>query len=395
MKLSFRDLKQQKFTVDAEPTDTIGQVKEKIAAEKGWDAGQQKLIYAGKVLADANTVESYKIEEKGFIVCMVSKPKAAPAPKSGTPSTPAGTSASTPAAPAPAAPAANPPAASLEQPSTPTPAQTTTTAPATEPGGFNDPSAFLLGNRNENTIREMESMGFGRPEIERALRAAFFNPDRAIEYLLSGIPENVQEQQRQATAAASAQDAQGTPTSPPAAQAATTGGTTTTSGDEPINLFEAAAQAGQQARGTGAGLGTARPGANAAAAGGQPAVNLEFLRNSPHFQQLRQLVQQQPAMLEPFLQQVAEGNPQLAQMISLNPNQFLQLLAEDQEGDGGPLPPGTTAISVTPEEREAIERLCGLGFSREQVIQAYFACDKNEELAANFLFEQPPDDDEQ
>ena len=27
----------------------------------------------GKVLADANTVESYKIEEKGFIVCMISK----------------------------------------------------------------------------------------------------------------------------------------------------------------------------------------------------------------------------------------------------------------------------------------------------------------------------------
>ena len=95
-----------------------------------------------------------------------------------------------------------------------------------------------------------------------------------------------------------------------------------------------------------------------AAAGAQEGLgnNLDFLRANPQFQQLRQIVQQQPRMLEPILQQVGAGNPQLAQMISQNPEQFLQLLAEDTEGDT-PLPPGAQEISVTEEERAAIERV--------------------------------------
>jgi hypothetical protein len=56
--------------------------------------------------------------------------------------------------------------------------------------------------------------------------------------------------------------------------------------------------------------------------------NLELLRKSAIFQQLRQVVQQQPGMLEPILQQIAEGNPQLALLIGEKQDEFLQLLAE-------------------------------------------------------------------
>lgn len=235
-------------------------------------------------------------------------------------------------------------------------------------------------------------MGFPREQIDRAMRAAFFNPDRAVEYLLNGIPETAQQEERPPAAA----PRQAAPQQPASYES---GDAPAVAGDEPINLFEqAAAQAGggrggAGARGGAGGLAAALGGQGGAPGGGQgDTSSLDFLRNNPQFQQLRQVVQQQPAMLEPILQQVAAGNPQLGNLILQNQEAFMALLAEDVGDDDVQLPPGAVhEIAVTEEERDAIERLCRLGFDRNMATQAYFACDKNEELAANFLFDQPED----
>ena len=44
---------------------------------------------------------------------------------------------------------------------------------------------------------------------------------------------------------------------------------------------------------------------------------------------------------------------------------------------------------------EAIERLASLGFSKHKAAEAYFSFDKNEEMAANFLFESGGQDEEE
>lgn len=384
MKVTFKDLKQQKFTLDVEPTELISAVKEKISAEKGWDPKLQKLIYSGKILKDEETVASYNIEEKGFVVCMVNKPKpkpaAAAAESSAPPATPAQPIANTPAAPAAPVQSTSHQAA---VPATPTPQRSVEVGSGAP---SNEPSGLAMGAQRAEAIANMEAMGFERSQIEAAMRAAFNNPDRAVEYLLTGIPENIrqeqQQQQQQQHHAASGGQA---PAAQPAAHGGDEGGN--------VNLFDLAAQRGGSGRGGSGGNQAAAAAAAAAAAGqGGDLGNLDFLRHNAQFQQLRQVVQQQPQMLEPILQQLGAGNPQLAELIASNPDQFLQLLGEDADDDV-PLPPGAQAISVTEEERDAIERLCRLGFDRDQAIQAYFACDKNEELAANFLFDQPDDDE--
>lgn len=260
------------------------------------------------------------------------------------------------------------------------------------------------------TVQQLVEMGFPEDQVRQALQAAFNNPDRAVEYLMNGIPEQV----------------------------------------------------------------AAPPAATAGAAGGAGVANsLEALRNHPQFDALRQLIQSNPAALPAVLQQIGGQSPELLRLIHQNQDQFVAMLNEpitapssssapaatggaplDFGGLGGAmptpaqiqqlvdslspeqqaqmaaqmgmtpeqlrglsqmlsnLPPGAMEqmmasmggdgaggapgggghrIMLTEEEAAAIDRLCDMGFDRNEAVQAYLACDKNEALAANFLMDSMSD----
>lgn len=63
-------------------------------------------------------------------------------------------------------------------------------------------------------------------------------------------------------------------------------------------------------------------------------------------------------------------------------------------GHHGGMQPPPGSLQVTSEEMEAINRLASLGFPKSRAAEAYFACDKNEEFAANFLFEAGAEDED-
>ncbi|KAJ8428258.1 hypothetical protein Cgig2_011938 [Carnegiea gigantea] len=251
-----------------------------------------------------------------------------------------------------------------------TPASTTPQAQpqaATEPASAAPPPAsgvsdvygqaasnLVAGSNLEATVQQILDMGGGswdRDTVVRALRAAFNNPERAVEYLYSGIPEQAEVPpiaRAPATTPVGGQ-AGSSPTQAPQAAVPSTGPNAS-----PLDLFPQ----GLPNLGTNAGAGS-----------------LDFLRNSQ----------------QPMLQELGKQNPQLMRLIQEHQADFLRLINEPVEGEGNLLSQLASAmpqtVSVTPEEREAIERLEAMGFRRGTVLQVYFACNKNEELAANYLLD--------
>ena len=117
----------------------------------------------------------------------------------------------------------------------------------------------------------------------RLLRASFNNPDRAVEYLVTGFPSELNEPQPQEPSDPSVE----------------------------------------------------RSGAAAVETSGGEENPLEFLRSQPQFQQMRQVIQQNPQLLNAVMQQIGQNNPQLLQLITQNQEAFVRMLNEPHPSGGG------------------------------------------------------------
>ncbi|XP_064625708.1 UV excision repair protein RAD23 homolog A-like [Lineus longissimus] len=388
--ITLKTLQQQSFTVEIDESETVKKLKEKIEEVKGADnfpVGGQKLIYAGKILEDEKTVKDCNIEASNFIVVMVTKPKAAPSkPAESKPAEVAAPA----AAAAPAAPtqpaekkeeakdekkeeasAASTPAATAMDTTPSTTASTATTEPA-EP--LDEASNRLAtGSQYEKAVTGLVEMGFPRELVMRAMSQAFNCPDRAAEYLLSNTVRD------EPVAAPPATPPQGTGPRPGAP-----------TGAAPLRQPVQATAAGNPAAPAGGSTGTAAGEENP----------LAFLRDQPHFRRMCEMVQSEPRQLPEFLQQIGQDNPDLLRLINENQQTFVNMLNEPHEGHGGggvgggAVPNLPATIQITPDDKAAIDKLKAMGFNEMNCIQAYFACDKDEQAAANFLMEEMLDDEE-
>lgn len=384
MKLLIKNLHNQSFTVECEEDDTIKVLKEKIAAKDDlpdkYDPELLKLLYTGKVMDDDETVEHYAVKTDGFLVLVKQtpgKPKPPPKkkPNQGFNNHMGGFGSNSFMQPFQQNPFGanafqqNPFGANAFQNNSfgqnafsqpgfgssafnqnqfvpPPQPQIPSTGAA---GGF---SADPLPNtkEREESLNSLVTMGFDRDDSEKALRASSYNVDIALDYLTSGNIPAVADK-------------------PPAPQLPGLG--TSTGGV------------------TGQGRAPSPP----ASRGGGMGANL---------QQMRQLLQDHPEQLQVIKEKLKDEHPEIAQMIENDPKGFLELLNQaDAGGDddrpavgaggaggtGGTGGHGQGAVTVTlsPNEQQIITRLQDMGFERNRVIEAFLACDRNENLAVEYL----------
>lgn len=299
MKVILRTLKNAKYEMEVEGGDDITSLKNRISEEHGLgEPSTQKLIYSGKVLKDDDTLTGAGVKDGGFIVIMISKAKPKPKP------VPV-------AAPAPEPVASPAPAAAAAPAEAPAAAVDAAAAPA---DAGND---LVRGEEFEAMVTQLMGLGFEREMCLRALQASFNNPDRAVDFLLNGIPEM-----------------------PAVAAGAGAGG----------DASAMAVDGQDQSMGS--------------------PEDAEAI--AQELQMLRQMIESNPALVDQIMASLGQSNPQLLRQIGSrenflkflqDPNVLMGLLgamgggAPGGMGGAGGAGPGQHVVQLTDDERAAVGRV--------------------------------------
>ena len=341
MKVIFKTLKQETHEVEVDSDEiTILDLKKAAEEKHKIDANSMKLVFNGTILKDENTLQSYNIKDGNVLVLMISKVKVQNK-KETTESTSNNNT-------------------------------TTTTTSNTNTNNNNLSNNTTIKDNNNNTsnteksetkkenkpvdytaqIASLVEMGYQKDYAEAAIKAAKGNVTIAIEYLYNGIPENIPEDNN-------------------------------VSGSD-NNTGEVGSEADQVKK---------------------------------IASMVKVLCSNDPTQLQNIILSIQRSQPELLELIKRNEAVFkeaiskpfsdedmanfreLSSLAGGLGGSGSGTGTGTGSgsgtgtggrndvIKLSKTDYDAVQRLKEFGFTEMEAVQAYFACDKNSEMALNFLFE--------
>ncbi len=208
----------------------------------------------------------------------------------------------------------------------------------------------VSGEEYERAVEIMVNMGFTRAKVEGAMKAAFNNPNRATEYLVNGIPEDIAQLQRF---------------------------------QEDPDMLESQPQLQPPAFGMPPGRGFplfGRPSVPAPRprAAADPAEEYKVVTD---YLASMGIPRGQPSAPPPPVPRLrlpgASGAPRVPG--APRPSLAHHLAAGAQPAEHVP--------GITAKDQEVIARLQTLGFERETATEIYFACEKDEKTAADYLMD--------
>lgn len=353
MKIKVRTLQNNEEEIAVENEDTIMDVKKKVQiAMPEMESDKQKLIFSGRILKDEDKAVDI-LKENDTVIVMITRKhifKSNAAKENQN----------------------NKEAPKTEIISETKNTESNTVENAQKENVTNPESMMVTGDQLKETIDNLCNIGFNKENVERAMRLAYNNPNRAFDFLTNGFPPTLNES------------------------------------DNANPYSNSTANAGSQL--TEDMIEDLGAGANVS----------ELLRNSNFLNALRDVTASNPQRIPELLEMIERVDPSLLEAIRENQGEFMRVIQnlgntdleqsentenvealDDEEPLGESFMEPTEeqinetldttnnyAVSILNEsEMESVKKLEALGFSKHAALEAFIACDKNEEMAANYLFE--------